>query len=301
MATPGFLDQNTGRTYPLVADGSQLGSLLVAGTPLLLPESAIVDFGCAFSSDAAFNPTASSVYLMKIARVGPLLTFSFGLDVGQLGGLTLDFTRSVTDSDFTTSFAQVSGLSACAGGPAWEGWLTTGPLAALVADLPSGDTFVGGTTFALEPALALNLSSSNVRSISVANTPRTYAGPAPAAPTDGLHVVATCLHALTLSAGYNTEIRVDPRANGFVITSADGSGLGRACSDVPRYPGESPLSGSPYLGGGPGCGSLVVAINGVMGSSIQLENGQGVSIRPDPNNAHTVLIDFDLHDLANCP
>lgn len=309
MAEPGWLDENSGRLYPFIPSAIGTALLLPASVPVVLPPETIVEFGSTLGPDAGFQVAVGSIYLSSINRSGSVLTFYFRIEGTSIDSLALTFLRHTDDADFTTSFATASIPGAGSGLPTWEGFLTTGPLAPLVAVLGSGSSLSCGTTFGIEPTLILNRSGAVVRSVRLANTPRTYAEPVsgcagpsiPPAPDDGIHIASDPLVLIRLQAGFNTSFRSDVGVGGYVAEAAPGAGAGLTCADAPRFPGESAPVGSVHLGGGPSCAELVTMINGAIGPEIILEAGPGVSIEPDTGTPGSILVDFNLRALASCP
>jgi hypothetical protein len=307
MPLPGFYDDNEGRYYPLVPFSNvPLGT----APPAIPPLDALIDFGCLVGLDAEFDSSKNIVYLYQITRTGNTFMFDFRSDAPGLVGHALMFSRTVTDAEYTTDYAEAAPIDPDEGlqAPLWEGFLVTGPLGDLAALMPTDGTVVTPTSPQIEPALVQNLGHSYLRTINLANQDRTKVAPAPDCPgyddspvTAAPYIVnATGLVGnIRFEEGYNISIRQSARNNSLTFSASQGAGLGSPCEEVPLYQGESSPDGGSLLTGGPTCDELVSSINGLTASIIRLVPDLGVSIVP-ADIPNTLIVNFDLNDMTVC-
>lgn len=323
MARPGFLNDNEARAYPLAGDPPDM---LAGELAARLPYATIVDFGCLVGLDAGFDGRMHSVWLQAVSREVDSVTFDFRCDAPGLAGMALRFSRSLFDPEFACSEAEAVPLApggpespcdAVRDDPLWEGFLVTGLLGDLAALITSGEGLVAGDEPpAIEPALVQNLALGYVRTMNLANEDRTRAhapegcseasseslgDPVEQADQYAMIVNATCLHGpQTVREGYNCTIRQNARDNSLTISAAVAAGAGEPCDEVKLADRETPPPGSSLLTGGPACDELVNSINGLTGSVLNLVPRRGVRIAPSTSDPHTLVVDFDLHDLTIC-
>jgi hypothetical protein len=293
--------------------------------PGLLPETAIVDFGCVVGLDSAYDDDQNMVYLRRLSRIGDDFFFSFASDAPGLADWTLDFTRNIADELWSLEeaealeFADDPYPSSCYDDEVhWEGWLVTGDMVLLAEEIADGtDWEFHPGTYQIEPALVQNLVDNRVRSINIANAERVKVQPSveSGATDDNCATVETgllidydpdrhyinkvCMHGvLKFVEGFNCSIRQDSRANTITFNAAVGAGSGLPREEIQLYPAEVPPHGSLLLSGGPRCDELISAINGMTGTVIQLKGGSGVNIVADPVRSWRLVVDANLHSLA---
>ena len=102
MARPGFYNENVNRAFPF-----QLGTVAVynaaANTIEAMANWVVADCGFIVGYGSGFVPGQHSIWLQTIKRIGNEIIFSFESDAPGLYANSLDFTRQITDPDFTTS------------------------------------------------------------------------------------------------------------------------------------------------------------------------------------------------------
>jgi hypothetical protein len=311
MSVPGWLNENANRAYPFLAG-------YVDDGVYALPDDAIVDAGFAAGPDSGFDPGADLVYLTGASRSGDAVTLTFAGTTSPTGFYPLTFVRHRGDPDYTTEHAQSGAddvsLSGDAGDclvPAWWGFVTTGRTEALFEWLADGESLSGFVP--LEPALVQSLAGAYVESVSTANDDRARAD-APAGcppadrpfPTGGVYFDRRCMTGpLRFAAGYNAVVESDPRTNTVSIGARAGAGAGPACGEVPVNPPERAHRGTWIgrgpgpLSGGPWCGDVVRAVNGLGGPDLPVRAGPGAAVVQDPDN-HRLVVRVDLADLTTC-
>jgi hypothetical protein len=313
MSLPGFYNDDAARAYPLIPFSNVLldptldPSTVIQFQP---PLDTLVDFGCLVGLDAEFDNNKHVVYLHEIRRVGNTFAFDFRSNAPGLLDYALVFSRELTDTEYTTEYAEASSLPTAPEPqePLWEGFLVTGPLESLAALLPTDGALTATTGPQIEPALVQNLGQSYLRTINLANQDRIRVTPPDGCPGSdvpvedpGYIVYARDLAGdLRFKEGYNVAIRQSTRNNTLTFLASVGAGAGVACDEVPVYPGEQPPDGSSLLTGGPACDEVVNSINGLTSSVIRLVADLGTSIYPSLLYANTLIVDFDRHDMTVC-
>jgi hypothetical protein len=310
MPRTGFYNDNEYRAYPLVHAASYAGPAL--------PNSSLLDAGIIMGLDSGYDPAAHSVWLSSITRAGSVISFVFSTDAPGAADKPLQFDRDEDDSEWATSFSQPSppdGIAPqCEPAPAWEGFIVTGPLSALLEILAVGQTLVfpaGVRT--LEPARIQSLMKSYVRSVNVGNTPRTRALPSPdclegfSAAANEIVVNATCLSGdVKIKEGYNCRIRQIDSSNEIRVVADAGAGdpnteeLCEHGGELPLYPGEPFDAETGFYGGGPACNQLIATINGVGGANVALAGGTGVRITADAETNTITIARSQTNLLSNC-
>ncbi len=321
MARPNFLDDNEHRTYPFDAVRPIVMLRPSAGS-ITLPTEALVDFRCVVGLDAEWNDDIDRVYLTRITHFLPTgsllsdpgsLRFEFESSAIGLSDLVLTFEIRLDTFEFTGIHAeavqQLDGLPPpgnCGDTLRWSGTLTIGNLAPLAALLPM-NAYVTASAGAIpvERALVQDIGQTYVRSLNIANRPRTMAtaptGCSPTTVDTNLVIVERCIQGdVAIKAGYSLDLRQNARTNTLTFSARVGAGAGEPCVEVPRYVGETPPSGSTLLTGGPSCAELMSSVNGASASVLRLIAGQGVTITPSEDDDHTIVIAFELRDLLTC-
>ena len=255
-----------------------------------------------------------------------VLTFTRAIDADL-------YELSYSDSDFPHLADSISdSVPVDCQRPFWSGYLVTGDMERFADLLADGESFQRGSQYPahpytrggrVEPALVQNLSNTIVNSIGLANGDRTraknatgcdeYSWPFPTDCGDG----ERCVYAQTdcvkgdvrFEPGYNMAIAANVATNTITFSVAVGAGKGTPCdtdnygsyNGVPLFPGETLPDDdtSSVFGGGPLCNELIRTINGLGGPLFQFKAGQGVVIRPVPEE-HKIVIDIDLNNLDLC-
>jgi hypothetical protein len=299
MPRPGFYNDNEYRAYPFIYTGSADTSL---------PTSLIVDAGVVMGLDAEFDPASHSVWLSSIARINQMLTVEFATDAPGALEVPLQFTTTIADNVWQTGFAETrtADLTAvpCAAEPIWEGFLTTG---ALAADLdPYFIITFAANQHQLEPARIQNLAKSYLRSISVGNFARTTIPACDTLNSTNRPIVLNteCMKGnIRFKEGYNCAITQTDRAKeisvGAGVTSgmAADSDLCAAGGEIPLYAGEAIPENNKFYGGGPACNELITTINGVNSRTLNIIGGTGVQIGTAP---HKITVALNTNSQNNC-
>ena len=328
MARPNFFNENMGRTFPFLEDFQEIQEELAESISLsmsggiiydmqLLPNDAIVDFGCNIGIRAAYDPDAHIVYLAEVRRQQSNFVFEFRCTSPDLADRILLFSRPIADTDYATEYNESvnvglefsQSLSECGDDSDWDGYLSTGTMETLATILTAeGDKLKGDEAVAIvEPALIRSLQGTFIRSISLANADRTRAENPSGCPElawpftiQPVYIARECLTGpIRIVEGYNTEVDQSDVDNSLTINAALGGGAGEPCVEVPVFPSEAPAIGDSVLTGGPKCNEVIRSINGVGGRVLDVLSGAGVSITSDPDNSR-IYVDFDMNNLALC-
>jgi len=325
-----------------------------------LPSYFVVDCGFTLGGNASFPvdtarrlPTIenleAAVYLKRVYRAGNEVTFEFRCTDPKINEkYPLIFTRDITvhteydveyaDSDSPDAPDSTSeSVPASCQMPFWSGYLVTGDMALIAANLPDGESIIAldwaltasntpieSQEAVVEPAVIQNLSRSVVSGINIANDDRTRATP-PNMKTEGgtnsdgcdpfkwpfnpglTYVSEQCLMGdVRFKPGYNTIIISDATNNTITFRAALGTGEGQPCNhETKLFPAETgPTSeantwDNNLLEGGPICKEVARSVNGIGGPLINFVGGQGISIIPDPSK-NKVIIDVDLKNMDLC-
>ena len=322
MARAGFYNDNEYRDYPFLTRIYPLANNWAEDAPgplTPLPHELVVDFGVIVSCLVGYDDTEHTICLVSLTRLagGVQLEFQVRDTEGDAVPRTspLCFTIPADAAEFTTMWAEtaahsVTGDVACTGEPLMEGYLVVGKLDAILAATNPGDVleFAPGL-WVIEPSRIQNLNRGYLRTISLANYPRTVIPP-PLAEGSSVseseaevqpQLMATCLRGnIYFKEGFNCTIRQEDPSNTIIIGAAVGAGAGVACNEVPRFPGEQPPPGSPFLTGGPACNEIIKTVNGVSGRRIRLDPGPGFRVTADPDRPHTLIVTMDMGDFAAC-
>lgn len=297
---PGFLNENSGRAYPVTED-----------TKGALPDYAILDFGAIVYTGANYSYNQDYVYLYSVSKSGSVITFEFRSTAPGLYGKSLVFFRDVSADPFSTDFTSANTYDSSSSeicsydNPLWEGYLTTGDMEELGDYLDTnGDLILEAK---IEPELVTNFAKYHVDSITVANDDRTRATTPDECrdycwdfETGGVIVDKSCLAgAFRFVGGYNCEVLQDDATNTITISAGVGAGKGQPCSEPQLFEGEeAPNNG--LLTGGPSCGEVVRSINGVGSRIFELKAGPGVTITELPD-FNKIIVNVDLSGMALCP
>jgi hypothetical protein len=311
VAQTSFYNDNEYRAYPFVYRSSYPGAAL--------PDATILDAGIIMGLDSEYDPAEHSVWLASIARAGGSLQFTFATDAPGAATTPLVFSCPDTADDWRTAMAESdpSGdvLAACDPAPVWEGFLVTGPLTDLLAQLAPNTslTFQSGVRL-LEPGRIQSLVRGYLRSINVGNFARTRALP-PTACADGeeqpdpdeVVVNATCMSGnIRIKEGYNCQLRQVARTNELNFSAQRGAGdtvgaeLCAHGGELPLYDDEpfDPQTG--FYSGGAACNQVIAAVNGVGGPNISFVGGTGVVITADPTTNSVKIALAQDNIVGNC-
>jgi len=366
MPVTGFFNDNANRSYPFVSDrpqgytnhlefssssGDSWSSISSSSAGYALPSNAIVDFGCTLGVESGFSEGVDSVYLYGVARAGNFLMFEFRCTDAAMASHNLIFMRNVDEAENTIeyvdataqgipgsnfpsslSFSDVVAERLCDTRPLWDGYLITGDLTDLAAQLNlNGDVWYapgvdasGASELKVEPALTQNLGKTYLRSVSLANEARTKTTPYEScsssesigsdssaaidygASSSDCITNATCLSGpLVFREGYNCSIIQSTFDNSLSFSANKTSGAGEPCEEVSLSSDEARAEGSRFLSGGPSCFDLLNSINGVFGSGLtpsvlSLIAGPGIRIKPTDGVPHSLDVIFDLRDFTVC-
>lgn len=298
------------RTYPVFSNAGEASESL--GDPvLLLPRSAILDFGGIMDLDAKFDDAAGhTVYLYAVQKHGSLLTFRFRTTSPAAANEELVFHREVTAPEFTITWEYASSITPepvtwadCSHATKWSGFLVTGDLTELADLLIDGESQEAPENlWQIEPARIQTLAKGYLRAVHLANTPRTQTTPLPECgetpdPDTDAVLAATCISGdLILKEGFNCAIRQDTTTNALIINAGVGLGSGQPCEEVPLTEDEASPDGGTYLSGGPACNQILKAVNGISGADLTLVPGPGFRISPSGTNPHKLIVTRDFGD-----
>lgn len=299
MPRPGFYNDNEYRAYPFVFAANY--------SSYAWPDSAVVDAGIVMGLMSEFDPEIHSVWLSEVTRVSNTFTFTLRTDAPGAAAEALIFTRALGGEDWQNEY--VTGAN-------WEGFLVTGPLAALAEIIAPGATLsFPSTARALEPARIQSLVRTYLRSVSVGNYSRiTVKPPEECQPEESLTIDRTVVinaenlqGALELKEGYNCRILQTDYDRQLRVSGQLGAGTpndGELCengSQIPLNAEEQLPAGSKFYSGGPACDEVLLTINGVGGNNINLIAGTGVTVTTDAET-NTITIALDSNNLVgNCP
>ncbi len=314
MANPGWYNDNQFRDYPFITrveplalttgfDSESSGQIM-----LPLPSSTILDFGAIMDLDAEFDESAGHyIYLHSVSRFSDVFTFKLRTTAPAAANHELVFHRNLTDPEFSISRDSASTIEpeelpslVCALQPCWSGFLVTGNLQDLADVIADGETLISiPALWRIEPARVQSLAQGYLRSVSLANAPRTHVTAQAGCSLDSsdsaerpVIVMTTCLSGpLNWREGFNCSIRQDVNDNAIIIGAGVGIGAGAPCEEIPLYEGEESPDGGPFLSGGPSCNEIIKSINGVSGTDVNIVAGPGFRIQPDTINPHKLVIE----------
>lgn len=296
MPRAGFYNDNEYRAYPFIYKKTEPNPAL--------PAACIVDCGIIMGLDSQYDETIHTVWLSTIHRAVAHFEFELVTNAPGAADKPLIFTRAPTVAEWTTEQREsdTADNKECATEPAWEGFLVTGVLDELTANMPVGATRVfSSTDYVLEPARIQSLVKTYLRSISLGNYSRIVAYPpeecgGPAEPPPR-HVVVNkkCMNGnLKFKEGYNCQIFQVDRNNEIIVAAAVGAGIRdtELCAEIKLFEEETPPDGSKFLSGGPACDEIVFTVNGLNAAgTLQIIGGNGVTIKQDPTNEHGIIIE----------
>ena len=322
MANPAWYNDNQFRDYPFLTrvepliDTPGFGLSSSALDELHLPHSAILDFGAVMEIDAGYDESLGHyVYLHSVSRAASLFTFKLRTNAEEAANHELIFHRNLDDPEFLIEWEEASTITpevidplTCPARPKWHGFMATGSMRDLADLVASGETVIAVPgEWKIEPARIQSLLKSYLRAINLANHQRVLATPQDGcslslSDTDRpVKVNALCLDGnLQFKEGFNCYIRQDNNNNAIIIGAGVGVGAGLPCEEVPIYPGEEPVPGSPFLSGGPSCNDIIKSINGVSGSDVNLAAGPGFKFSVDELNPNKLIMSRLLDDFAVC-
>ena len=215
--------------------------------------------------------------------------------------------ESADEDTLPVSSSLSSSAAACAVTPKWSGFLVTGDLTELLESLPEdNDTLAFDTgLWRLEPAQIQSLVDSYLRTVNLANFPRTWATgiescDSTSAGADILVHTECITGSLAFKPGYNCVIQQDDINNAIIIGGAVGEGEGEACEEIPLYEGEVGPDDGPFLTGGPTCTEILKTVSGKGGRLLRISAGPGFRVRPDTGQTNKLIIERNLDDFAAC-
>lgn len=324
MKQPWYGD-NEHRDYPFVpravpivyspdVDSSSSESLRLVD----LPKDAIVDFGAIMEVDSGYvNAASDYIYLHAIVRSGDYLLYHFRTTPAASSSEECVFSRNImTDEEFGVEWVESAAISGsiytpadgCTIEPKWRAFMVTGVFDSLVDLLPADGALVFSRgLWRIEPAKIQTLANTYLRSVSLANYPRTIAtAPAGCAGDDAeqateLVIGAECLAGdLSFIEGFNTTIRQENQNGTMIFGAGVGAGAGEACDEVPIESSEASPDNGAFLTGGPRCDQILMSLNGVTGRSFILSRGYGITITPSTDEPNTLIVARDTETLLLC-
>lgn len=288
MAQTDFYNLNRSRRYPFVLPPAGEYRLSAPGAPLF-SDAWVLDFGAFYGASANYH-AGSATKLDAVVKSGSVVHFHFSGD-----SAVLQFTRRITDPEGATDFTE----AVVEGAARAHGFLVTGDLSSM-GNLPDG-TWTPDQLMTVEPTLVVSEYGAEVTTFMVANTPRVVAG-APGTPVVVPDQGSATLNGppvsgdVTFRAGHNMELSVIRRANTVVFSPRVGGGDGPPCDPVPRYPGDP----SVITGDMQQCQHLAYKVGGANGPSVTLTGDGGVSVTPDGDEPHTLVITTDSRPPTDC-
>jgi hypothetical protein len=309
MPRDGFYNDNEYRQYPFVFKGVYSGPDL--------PTVAVVDCGFIMGIDSDFDDSADSVYLASLKKTATALEFEFRTTAPKIAAVPLLFTRELDAAEWAEDYAESAPATAaafCATEPAWSGFMVSGPLTDVVADMQVGETRVftagGQPERVVEPNRIQSLVKAYLRSINVGNYARkvipacetqssSSSSAAGATITRQIVVNAGCIKGkILMQPGFNCAITQTDAAGTLTITAALGAntlgvGAQEFCqngSEIKLHPAEQPPSYSKFLSGGPACDEVITAINGLQTANVKIVGGAGIRVVADTENNNTIQI-----------
>jgi hypothetical protein len=286
MARPGWLNENAGRSFPLL------------DTTAGLPTDVVVDFGCLMGPASLYSGSTHSIWLASIYRIGSEFVFTVTSDAPGCEE-SLVFTRQLEDKT-VTEFVEVlpdTDEEACGLPAVWSAYLTTGSLRQLAAMIRSGETVNG--PFYFEPALTRSLVGQFITAIGVQNEARTKITDWPGDPRTYVEQ-ATCVQGrIRLREGYNCRIIQDVYNNAITIDATVGGGAGEPCVEVPMSAEEMEISYPELLDGSPRCDDVLRSINRAGGRAVNIVAGAGVTVTPDPHG-NRIVVDVHMKTMEGC-
>lgn len=312
MPRDGFYNDNEYRQYPFVANRTYTGPDL--------PTVAVVDCGFIMGLDSGFDDAADIVYLASLKKTASLLEFEFRTTAEKIAGIPLIFKRAITAPEWEEDYAESPALTAgtfCATEPAWSGFMVSGPLTDVIANMQVGEVRVFNNNVnqperVVEPNRIQSLVKSYLRSINVGNYERrvipacetsssssSSSSAAATLPERQVVVNAGCIKGnVLLQPGFNCAITQTDAASNLTIATQLGAntlGIGSQefCqngSEIKLHPNENPAPGSKFLSGGPACDEVITAINGLQAPDIKIVGGAGIRVVADPENNNTIQI-----------
>lgn len=326
-----------------------------------LPSYFVVDCGFTLGGNASFpvdlqqrlpaiENLEAAVYLKRVYRAGNEVTFEFRCTDPQIHEkYPLIFTRDITthteydieyaDSDSPDAPDSTSeSVPVSCQMPFWSGYLVTGDMALIAANLPDGESItaldwaltanntpIESQEAVVEPSVIQNLARTVVSGINIANDDRTRATPpnmqtennpdgcppfewaSGSLPDGHSYVAEQCLTGdVRFKPGYNAAIISDATTNTITFRTTLGAGEGQPCNHetklFPTETGPIPADNTwnnSLLEGGPICKEVARSVNGIGGPLVNFVGGQGVSIVPDPGK-NKLIIDIDLTNMDLC-
>ena len=300
MATPGFYNDNRNRAFPFV-EGSEF-----------VVSAAIVDCVFLLGPETGFVPGTHTVKLSSVEKTLVGIDFRFTSDAPGLAGRDIVFTRPDGSDIYVLEYADDVDVSTpevgleCPLAVSWSGYLVTGELTSLLAQLAAEGPIISGNAV-VEPALLRSLRGRIVTSVNVANVERTrYSSPEGCRelcwPFDlsPVYVQAVCVTGpLRFQEGYNASLLTNETDNAIEFNAIAGGGEGEPCELPKLFADEEPPTGRNLIDGSLGCGEVIRSINGIGGKLLSVAGGLGISVTATPESSK-LIVDIDTGDMAVC-
>ena len=335
MSRPGFYNDNEYRAYPFIYNSA-------ADT---IPTNVIVDAGFIMGLDAYYDEKTDYIWLERVQRicVTGRTDFKFvfratGVSQPIIFGRAAPNVGTPPTIEWATEYAEsVDDAASCGTDPIWSGFMVTGRLTELAANMveqfgaPNTDSgavthelVFANNAYRVEPGRVQNLRKAYLRSVSVGNYRRVTV---PVCDNSGVSVLPNktvivnkeCMSGdLLFREGYNCQIIQKTRNNSINIGAVKGGGtaedsaLCENSGEIPFTPNEEkPLevaaaNGKPevrskFLSGGPACKDLIFTINGIGGSNVNLIGGVNFSMRgPDEGETATLHLNMNQNIQGGC-
>ena len=305
MATNEWLDQNSKRDYPFIADSTNQPT---SSNPLAqMPWDIITDAGITTGAESGWLGT-HRVWLAEVERSGTMVYFRFASNAPGLSGQILAFSWDLSEGDWQTIWADQGSPARACQEPLWWGFLCTGRVASVNAWMPTDGIRIATTTSVrCEPSIIRSCAGHYLSSLHIANFRRTRVTSPDGCPEvtypvalPELVVQQTCVRgSIIWEAGYNALLRLQQSGPGIIFSAQSGAGAGQPCAEIPLVPGEAPPADSPFLSGGPSCQEVLRSLAGASGPRVELIGGLGVQVQPDPAQ-HRLVVRVDFNELRRC-
>lgn len=343
MSKQGLYFDNMFRAYPFI--DSSLG--------MALPDEAIVDFKCFINSEAGFIADEHKVWLYAVKRTQTHVVFSFACDAAALSDKVLSFYIPAGSGEITYAFSELQSLNnACvdpqslssesssavstqqsssstsepyttdSGLVIWDGFIVVGNLTSLLESMEITDCMTDPEGYTkVEPALVVDLQSTMVRFVNIANKLPTTVTAAEGC-SDGLeqsYDIITYHRNITgdikFVNGYSCNVTLSESDNSIVFTATTDTAVkGQFCGheELAQIKYKSELipgikfgdnhtipNDSLLYSGGPLCRDTLKSINGVGGKRLWIIAGRGIALTENQEN-YLISINATLSGLAVC-
>lgn len=343
MSRQGLYFDNMFRAYPFI--DSAVG--------MALPDDAIVDFKCFINSEAGFLADTHSVWLYAIKRTQTHIIFSFACDAAALSDKVLSFYIPADSGEIAYAFSELQPISNACVDPQssssessgavsaqqsssstsepyatasehiiWDGFIVIGNLTSLLESMEIADCMTDPEGYTkIEPALVVDLQSTMVRFVNIANKLPTTVTSAEGC-SDGLeqsYDIITYHRNITGNIrfvnGYSCNVTLSAPDNSVVFTATTDTAIkGQFCGheELTQIKYKSELipgvkfgddhtipDNSLLYSGGPLCRDTLKSINGVGGRRLWIIAGRGIELTEDQED-YLISINATLSGLAVC-